>query len=41
MGLKFVTLECNEIKKKKKNNNSSYFKFILINVNFASRFSVL
>ena len=34
MGLKFATLECNEIKKK-----SFYFTFILNNIDFACRFS--
>ena len=36
MGLKFETLECNEIK-----NNSFYFTFILNNIDFAYRFSDL
>ena len=37
MGLKFATLECNEIKK----NNSFYLMFILNNIDFACRFSDL
>ena len=36
IGLKFATLECNEIKK-----NSFYFTFILNNIDFVCRFSRL
>ena len=37
MGLKFTTLECNEIKK----NNLFYLTFILNNIDFACRFTDL